>query len=95
MKHKESTIQSISELFYMKNLCCRVFRGWQYEHRYRRYLKYMREISRKHYNHRMLSTSIRNWRLGTMDEKKFEIKYKLARVTEREIDKTQKGFNFI
>ena len=35
---------------------------------------------------------LKSWRSSTMDEKKFEIKYKVARTTEREIDKIQKGF---
>ena len=47
--------------------------------------------SDKHYKKRMMRKVLKTWRNSTMDEKKFEIKYRVARTTEREIDKTQKG----
>lgn len=36
-----------------------------------------------------------SWRGFAMDEKKFEIKYRVARNTEKEIEKIQKGFSII
>lgn len=47
--------------------------------------------SERHYRRRILNEVLKAWRNSTMDEKKFEIKYKVARNTERDIEKIQKG----
>lgn len=48
--------------------------------------------SDRYYKRRVMKNVLKNWRNSTINEKKFEIKYKIARTTEREIDKIQKGF---
>ena len=52
----------------------------------------MKFTTDRHYQRRLMKNVLKSWRSSTMDEKKFEIKYKVARTTEREIDKIQKGF---
>ena len=51
----------------------------------------MKFTSDRHFKRRTMRNVLKSWRNGTMDEKKFEIKYRVARTTEREIDKIQKG----
>jgi len=47
--------------------------------------------SDRHFKRTTMRNVLKSWRNSTMDEKKFEIKYRVARTTEREIDKIQKG----
>lgn len=51
--------------------------------------------SERHYRRRMMKNVLLSWRGFAMDEKKFEIKYRVARNTEKEIEKIQKGFSII
>lgn len=52
----------------------------------------MKQFTVKYHNKRKLSLAFKNWRENTMEEKKFEIKYKIAKNAEKEIEKNQRGY---
>ena len=41
MRHKVQCTRHIAELFYLKNLLCRVFTSWKYKYKFDRYLKFV------------------------------------------------------
>ena len=51
----------------------------------------MKQYTVKYHDKRTLSLAFRNWREHTMEEKKFTIKYKIAKNAEKEIEKNQRG----